>query len=387
MSGFDNNNSLVKSGKKGLTIADNESLSKSGKLGANQGTLTHVDHWGNLNPNITPPPPTSTWTMEDATVTKDLLALHPTAIGFEFVTVGGGAGGTGGYVRANVTQSMFGQPPGSGGGVSKVSLTAAQATGNVTITVGAGGSGGIGAIAGATALMIMGGKGGDGGTSKITIGGVDFCVATGGKGVATGSNAACTIWSIEGKGNFANGGVVQGVTAATATINPTGCGAGSCPPVQATGYTTSSFELASNIPAWSVVATGPGSGGVSGGHGTSATSVFSSQAGQKTTNNSISGAAGASSNTLTSPGLGAGNGNDGTWDATNGITSFGTGGGGGGSASQSGFQGNFGGIGGFPGAGGGAGGNGTWKSNVATFKMGGDGGNGGKGCVLWRPIF
>ena len=354
MAGFDDNNSLVKSGKKGLTIANNESLSKSGKLGANQGTLTHVDHWGNLNQTVTPPP-TPVWTLVENDSTLDFKALHPTATAFQFIVVGGGGGGhSGAGLQSNGTQSILNRSGGTGGGRVSGTIPASMITAAFNFVIGQGGTGGKSSVMTSGAAIATGNAGTGGTNSRISIGATTLVTALGGKsGVdPTGSG-----------GSFA-GGITA--TVATSTATPT--------------------RIIGNAGEYTTQAVAGGSGGNCAARNTNQSTIFTAARGQANQAGNFGERGVSTSTTSTGNATSGSNGANGDITASA-VNSLGSGGGGGGTAAQVGFKGGNGGNGGFPGGAGGAGGHGTYGSALNGQKVAGDGGNGAKGAIIWRPVF
>jgi hypothetical protein len=354
MSGFDDNNSLVNSGKKGLTISDSNSLSFSGKLGANQGTLTHVDHFGNLNQTVTPPP-TPVWTVVDTNSTLDFKALHPTATAFQFVVVGGGGGGHSGAGTQSIgTQAVLNRSGGTGGGRVSGTIPASMITGAFNFVIGNGGNGGQASIMTSGANLAAGSAGTAGTNSTISIGASVLVTALGGKSGPdpTGSG-----------GSFASG--------ITATVNTS---------------TNATTRVIANANEFTTQAIAGGSGGNNAARETNQSVRYTAARGQANQAGNF-GERGVSTSTSSVGNAIAGlNGANGDITASA-VNSLGSGGGGGGTAAQVGFKGGNGGNGGFPGGAGGAGGHGTYGSALNGQKVAGDGGNGAKGAIIWRPVF
>jgi hypothetical protein len=301
-------------------------------------------------------PPSSLWTIETSTTTKDLKALHPTATGFEFKIVGAGGGGVGGYWRQINTQSAANSSAGSGGGYTTTIIPASSFTGPATLEVGLGGAGGGISINPAPA---HGQAGKAGGTSAVKIGATVLADAKGGNFGSSGG-----AWPYGGVGLTLNGGSAANISG-TSTVSPlhgltsdSRTSGGATAPALATSLST-------------------GSGGTFSGFTTS-TAIRVSQKGQDASTGAIGGAAGTPN--LNSVTLSAGgNGQDGV-ALTDGTLNFGAGGGGGGMGSNNNVLGGNGGNGGWPGGGGGSGGS-------STLVRGSVGGAGANGVIMWRPIF
>jgi hypothetical protein len=298
-------------------------------------------------------PPSSLWTIETSTTTKDLLALHPTATGFEFKIVGAGGGGCGTYTRQINTQSANNNAGGSGGGYTTTIIPASSFTAPATLEIGIGGTGGLSSVATAQ----WGFAGMPGGASSVKIGAIVLADAKGGNEGGFGSLK----WPLGGVGLTLNGGQSANITGISG-FHGTGSaskGIGTSPAPMPTGTST-------------------GAGGAFAGFTTS-TAIRVGQVGQNASTGAIGGATGATNVNDVILGAGA-NGQDGA-ALTDGTLLFGAGGGSGGMGSNNNQGGGNGGNGGFPGGGGGAAGSATLKVNT------GVGGSGANGVIMWRPIF
>lgn len=305
-----------------------------------------------------------TWVANTGATTVDLKALYPNATGFYIAAIGGGGGGNAGFSRSTLTQSIYGQYGGAGGGAAAGTILAANVTGPITFNVGAGGAGGIpangaagtlapttGPVAGQASTVVMGG------TTIMSAGG-------GGATVAAGNVRPAAAVSSINMTKFVSGG-------ATASIQPP------------------ANVVSANAANYTVVSGQNGGGGAAGGSaGTSATSVWNAGFGQ-----------GQTVTTATAPGLSSATAGANAGSATNGATPTqdtlptsaglkpGAGGGGGGVATNTGSRGGNGGNGGYPGGGGGGGGNGTYGAALVGLPVGGNGGNGANGLIGYFPIY
>ena len=297
-------------------------------------------------------PPSSLWTIETSTTTKDLKALHPTATGFEFKIVGAGGGGRGSGARQINTQSSSNAAGGSGGGYTTTIIPASSFTAPATLEVGLGGVGGVAAIyAGA---FIAGGNATSGGASAVKIGATVLADAKGGNGSILGG------WPLGGVGLTLNGGQDANITGISGLYGTGGA----------------SRLTGANVPPMPT-GTSTGAGGANAGFTTS-TAIRTGQVGQNSSTGALGGVTGTPN--LNSITLSAGgNGQDGV-ALTDGTLRFGGGGGSGGMGSNNNTKGGNGGHGGWPGAGGGA-------AGVGTTTTSGIGGNGANGVIMWRPIF
>lgn len=267
------------------------------------------------------------------------------------ICIGGGGGGGGG--SRNTVSTAAGGISGGGGGGGRVEATipatliGTPGTTRIDVTIGAGGSGGLGQTAGSAST-----NGTDGGTTSFG----SFVYALGGK---LGTRGNTTVGGTNGSGAY-----VYDAAAPYERVSPYNGGSASL-------ITTLSIFQDTNA------ATGGGGGGAQGiagvtpRPGNNGSPIYLNSSG-------LTGSENNGGSSTTSANTAAGDGGDGTSRSGSGYCGGGGGGGGANNASTGTTgRGGDGGNGGTPGGGGGGGG-----ASRSTSTRGGDAGDGGRGEVI-----